>query len=266
MLVDFWTYSCINCLRTLPYLRTWDETYRDDGLVIVGVHTPEFAFERDLDNVEGAVDRLDVRYPVALDNDYGTWNAWANRYWPASYFIDRAGHVRFAHFGEGAYEEKEDVIRQLLAEPELDAPVADEVEAPVAMGVETPETYLGYERLDRFDGSQVVPDREADYTLPASLPANGLAYGGRWTVEGERIVAGEDARLRLRYRARSVHLVLGTSGDSKTVEVLVDGKRLDDVQVTDDKLYTLASSPRSGERVLELRFEPGTEAYAFTFG
>ncbi len=266
VLVDFWTYSCINCLRTLPYLTTWDETYRDDGLVIVGVHTPEFAFERDLDNVEGAVDRLNVRYPVALDNDYGTWNAWANRYWPASYFIDRAGHVRFAHFGEGAYEEKEDVIRQLLAEPELDAPVAGEIEAPVAMGVETPETYLGYERLDRFYGSQVVPDREAGYTLPASLPANGLAYGGRWTVEGERIVAGEDARLRLRYRARSVHLVLGTSGDSKTVEVLVDGKRLDDVQVTDDKLYTLASSLQSGERLLELRFEPGTEAYAFTFG
>ena len=245
VLLDFWTYSCINCLRTLPYLRTWDQTYRDDGLVIVGVHTPEFTFERDLGNVEAAVDRLDVDYPVALDNDYGTWNAWANRYWPASYFIDRSGHVRFAHFGEGAYEEKEDVIRQLLAEPGLDAPVSGEVEAPTAMGVETPETYLGYERLDRFYGSQIVPGREAEYVLPDSLPSNGLGYGGRWTVEGERIVAGEDARLRLRYRARSVHLVLGTAQDPKTVEVTVDGQRLDDVHVTDDKLYTLASALRA---------------------
>jgi cytochrome c biogenesis protein CcdA/thiol-disulfide isomerase/thioredoxin len=266
VLLDFWTYSCINCLRTLPYLRSWDDAYRDDGLVIVGVHTPEFAFERDRGNVEGAVERLGVRYPVALDNDYGTWNAWANRYWPASYFIDRRGHVRFAHFGEGAYEEKESVIRDLLAEPELEAPVAGEIEAESAMGVETPETYLGYERLARYHGSEIVPGREAQYSLPESLPANGVAYGGRWTVEGERIVAGRDARLRLRYLARKVHLVLGTSSGPKTVEVTVDGEQLGAVRVTDDKLYTLASSFQLGDRVLELRFDPGTEAYAFTFG
>ena len=266
VLIDFWTYSCINCLRTLPYLRSWDETYRDDGLVIVGVHTPEFAFERDLGNVEDAVERLDVGYPVALDNDYGTWNAWANRYWPASYFIDRRGHVRFAHFGEGAYEEKEDVIRTLLAEPGLDPPVAGEVEAETAMGVETPETYLGYERLAGFFGGEVVPDRKAEYSLPKRLPPNGVAYGGRWTVEGERIVAGTNARLRLRYRARKVHLVLGTSSGPKTVVVSVDGEPVGSVRVTDDKLYTLTSSFHPGEHVLDLRFEPGTQAYAFTFG
>ncbi len=266
VLIDFWTYSCINCLRTLPYLRTWDEAYRDDGLVIVGVHTPEFAFERELGNVEAAVERLEVRYPVALDNGYGTWNAWANRYWPASYFIDRRGHVRFAHFGEGAYEEKEEVIRTLLAEPVLDPPVAGEVEAEAAMGVETPETYLGYERLAGFRGGEIVPGREAEYTLPESLPANGVAYGGRWTVEGERIVAGQDARVRLRYRARNVYLVLGTSSRPKTVQVEVDGERLDSVRVTADKLYTLASSSEARDRILDLRFEPGTEAYAFTFG
>jgi len=266
VLVDFWTYSCINCLRTLPYLRSWDDAYRDDGLVIVGVHTPEFAFERDQGNVEAAVERLGVGYPVALDNDYGTWNAWANRYWPASYFIDRSGHVRFAHFGEGAYEEKESVIRDLLAEPGLGASVAGEVDAESAMGVETPETYLGYERLERYYGGEIVPGREAGYRLPESLPPGGVAYGGRWTVEGERIVAGSDAQLRLRYRARKVHLVLGTSSGPKTVEVSVDGKRLDAVRVTDDKLYTLASSFQLGDRVLDLRFDPGTEAYAFTFG
>jgi cytochrome c biogenesis protein CcdA/thiol-disulfide isomerase/thioredoxin len=266
VLVDFWTYSCINCLRTLPYLRGWDQAYRDDGLVIVGVHTPEFAFERDQGNVEAAIERLGVRYPVALDNDYGTWNAWANRYWPASYLIDRRGHVRFAHFGEGAYEEKEQVIRTLLAEPELEPPVAGSVDADTAVGVETPETYLGYERLERFYGGEVVPDLEAEYTLPESLPPNGLAYGGRWTVEGERIVAGEDARIRLRYQATTVHLVLGTSSGPKTVEVAVDGERVGSVRVTVDRLYTLASSLQAGDRVLDLRLEAGTEAYAFTFG
>jgi cytochrome c biogenesis protein CcdA/thiol-disulfide isomerase/thioredoxin len=266
VLVDFWTYSCINCLRTLPYLRSWDRAYRDEGLVIVGVHTPEFAFERDRGNVESAVEKLDVRYPVALDNEYGTWNAWSNRYWPASYFIDRRGHVRFAHFGEGAYEEKEEVIRTLLAESNLDAPVARTVDGETSEGVETPETYLGYERLDRFYGSEVVPRQEAEYRLPAALPPNGVAYGGRWTVEGERIVAGRDARLRLRYRARKVHLVLGTSSGPKSVRVAVDGRRLRTVRVTEDDLYTLAAAFQTGDRLLELRFEPGTEAYAFTFG
>jgi cytochrome c biogenesis protein CcdA/thiol-disulfide isomerase/thioredoxin len=266
VLLDFWTYSCINCLRTLPYLRSWDSAYRDDGLVVVGVHTPEFAFERDRGNVESAIERLSIRYPVALDNEYGTWTAWANRYWPASYFIDRRGHVRFAHFGEGAYAEKEDVIRQLLAEPRLGRPVAGSVEAETPAGVETPETYLGYERLANLHGSQVVPEREARYRLPASLPTNGVAYGGRWTVQAERIVAGADARLRLRYHARKVHLVLGASADHKSVQVVVDGKRRRTVRVTDHKLYTLASFLQPGDHLLELRFEPGTEAYAFTFG
>jgi cytochrome c biogenesis protein CcdA/thiol-disulfide isomerase/thioredoxin len=266
VLLDFWTYSCINCLRTLPYLRSWHSAYGDDGLVIVGVHTPEFAFERDRENVEGAIERLDVRYPVALDNDYGTWNAWANRYWPAEYFIDRRGHVRFAHFGEGAYAEKEAVIRRLLAEHGLGGPVSGSIEAETAAGVETPETYLGYERLDRFRSPQLVPEKEATYRLPASLPPNGLAYGGRWTVEGERIVAGAGARLRLRYHARKVHLVLGTATGRKSVQVIVDGNRHRTVRVSEDKLYTLASFLQPGDHLLELRFEPGTQAYAFTFG
>ncbi len=171
VLIDFWTYSCINCLRTLPYLKRWDEVYRDKGLVVIGVHTPEFAFERVRSNVDQATRSLGIDYPVALDNEYGTWNAWANRYWPAKYFIDRAGNVRFAHFGEGAYAESESVIRKLLAEPGLPKPVSGSVEAEVPVGVETPETYLGYERIDRFYGSPIASDRGG--RLHASEGASG---------------------------------------------------------------------------------------------
>ncbi len=268
VVLDFWTYSCINCLRTLPYLKRWDEAYRDKGLVLVGVHTPEFAFERDRSNVEDAVERLGLEYPVALDSDYGTWEAWENRYWPAKYFVDREGHVRYAHFGEGEYAESEAVIRELLAEPGLPEMVSNDVTAPQAsMDVGTPETYLGYGRLDRFSGSPVQPDEEATYSFPAYLPPNGLAYSGRWTVEEERIVAGADARLRMGFRSRSVNLVLGVAERVGAVEVFVDGKRLRRVEVRRDDLYPLASLPGPAkEHVLELRFAPGTEAYAFTFG
>jgi cytochrome c biogenesis protein CcdA/thiol-disulfide isomerase/thioredoxin len=266
VVIDFWTYSCINCLRTLPYLKSWYETYRHDGLVIVGVHTPEFSFERVPDNVRRSVDQLGIEYPVALDNDYSTWTAWGNRYWPAKYFIDRKGHVRFAHFGEGAYEESEEVIRTLLSERGLPAPVSASIEGETSEGVQTPETYLGYARLAGFVGSRIEPNREAEYTIPTVVPENGIAYGGSWTVEAERIVAGENARLRLSYHARKVHLVLGTAGDVETVEVSVDGRRVNTVRVTEDELYTLASFPEDGDHTLDLRFSPGTEAYAFTFG
>jgi len=265
VVLDFWTYSCINCLRTLPYLKRWDEAYRDDGLVLVGVHTPEFAFERKESNVEAAIERLGIDYPVALDPEYGTWEAWGNRYWPAKYFIDRAGRVRFAHFGEGDYEGNEEVIRELLAEDDLSGPVSGSVTAPVpGQDTETPETYLGYQRLDRFSGSPILKDKETTYTFPAFLPPNGLAYEGSVTVEGERIVAGEDARVRLNYRAGLVNLVLGGKG---SVEVLVDGKRVKTVEVTRDDIYELASfEGPAKERLLELRFTPGVTAYAFTFG
>ncbi len=268
VLLDFWTYSCINCLRTLPYLERWYETYRDEGLVLVGVHSPEFAFERDASNVASAVRRLGVRYPVALDPDFATWQAWGNQYWPATYFVDRAGHVRHAHFGEGDYAESEHVIRELLAEQHLPAPVAQAVVAPrAADDVETPETYLGYERLASLAGSRVRPNREAEYGFPASLAENGVAYAGRWTVEAERIVAGEGARLRLSFRAREVNLVLGMDGESGAVDVLVDGRFVRRVRVSRDDVYSLASFPGPARRrLLELRVSRGTAAYAFTFG
>jgi len=267
VVIDFWTYSCINCLRTLPHVTAWDEAYRDDGLVIVGVHTPEFAFEREPDNVRRAVRDHGIEYPVALDPDYGTWQAWLNRYWPAKYFVDRRGHLRYAHFGEGDYEESERVIRRLLAEDTDRALVSEEIADETPTGPQTPESYLGYRRIDRFVGSRIEPNREAEYTIPEFVPLHGLAYGGRWTVEDERIVAGPDARLRLHFRGSDVFLVLGTAGDVETVEVTLDGERLGRATVTQDDIYTLARIP--GEKrshVLDLGFSPGTEAYAFTFG
>ncbi|HSE80339.1 MAG TPA: cytochrome c biogenesis protein DipZ [Gaiellaceae bacterium] len=267
VVIDFWTYSCINCLRTLPHVKAWDQAYRDDGLVIVGVHTPEFAFEREPDNVRRAVRDHGIEYPVALDPDYGTWQAWLNRYWPAKYFVDRRGHLRYAHFGEGDYEESERVIRRLLAEDTDRALVSEEIADETPTGPQTPESYLGYQRIDRFVGSRIEPNGEAEYTVPEFVPLHGLAYGGRWTVEAERIIAGGDAHLRLHFRGSDVFLVLGTAGDVETVEVTLDGERLGKATVTQDDIYTLARIP--GEKrghVLDLSFSPGTEAYAFTFG
>jgi len=263
VLVDFWTYSCVNCLRTLPFLRAWDKAYRDDGLQIVGVHTPEFAFEHEVDNVRGAADRLDVRYAIAIDNDYGTWNAYGNRYWPAKYLIDRQGHVRFVHYGEGAYGETERVIRSLLAERPASALVSAAIAEATPSRHATPETYLGYQRLMGLANPAVAPDRSAPYLLPAKLAQNQLAYGGRWRVEAERAVAGRRARLRLRFHAREVNLVLGGNG---TVRVLLDGRATRSVKVRGSRLYNLIELPRLRTGLLELRFSPGVAGYAFTFG
>jgi thiol-disulfide isomerase/thioredoxin len=264
VLIDFWTYSCINCLRTLPYVKRWADTYRGAGLVVVGVHTPEFVFERVPANVERTARSLGVAYPVALDNGYGTWSAWGNQYWPAKYLVDRQGHVRYAHFGEGQYQRTEDVIRTLLAEKSLPKPVSASIRDQTPSELLTPETYLGSARIDRFVGSRLVPGREADYSIPKVVPQSSFAYGGRWTVEEERIVAGRDATLRLSFHARKVFLVLGSNG---RVEVAVDGRPVRTVQVTEDRLYTLAELPgEAGDHTLDLSFSPGTEAYAFTFG
>ena len=264
VLIDFWTYSCINCLRTLPHVKAWYQTYHDKGLVVIGVHTPEFAFEHVPGNVRGAVRRLGITYPVALDNDYGTWNAFQNQYWPAKYLIDRRGHLRYYHFGEGSYDTTEARIRTLLGENAGMLPVANELSDPTPRGMMTPESYLGYQRLARFAQKTVTPGRFATYHLPAGdLHENELAYGGRWKVQAERIVAGPGAQLRLRFVARSVHLVLGGHG---SVAVIVDGTPVGVVPVRGSRLYTLARLPTAQSRLLELHFSPGVEAYAFTFG
>jgi len=262
VLVDFWTYSCINCLRTLPHLKAWYAAYAPKGRVIVGVHTPELAFEHVPSNVRSAVERLGVRYPVALDGHYGTWNAYGNQYWPAEYLIDKRGHLRHAHFGEGRYRETERLIRALLRE-KGGAPVSAHLVDPTPDHPMTPESYLGYSRLDRYAGSRIRPGQEGQYTLPRALPPNDLAYGGRWRVEAERIVSGRGARLRLHFLAKDVFLVLGGKG---RVRVLVDGKTLRTVRVSGiARLYTLLRSSGT-DGLLELRFTPGISAYAFTFG
>jgi cytochrome c biogenesis protein CcdA/thiol-disulfide isomerase/thioredoxin len=263
VLVDFWTYSCVNCLRTLPFLRAWDKAYRADGLQIVGVHTPEFAFEHEVGNVRSAVKRLGVHYAVAIDNDYGTWNAYRNQFWPAKYLIDRDGHIRFVHFGEGSYGETERVIRNLLAERPARALVSAAIAEAMPTRAATPETYLGFERLMGLANPAVAPDRDAAYKLPSTLAQNRLAYGGRWRVEAERAIAGRRARLQLRFRAKEVNLVLG--GDGRVV-VLLDGKPVRSVRVHGSRLYNLLRLPRVRTGLLELRVERGVAGYAFTFG
>jgi cytochrome c biogenesis protein CcdA/thiol-disulfide isomerase/thioredoxin len=264
VLVDFWTYSCINCLRTLPYLESWYKRYRSKGLVIIGVHTPEFGFEHDVGNVRDAVRRLDVRYPVGLDNAYGTWKAYANNYWPAHYLIDQEGNVREVHIGEGGYAETERHIRKLLAAGTAGTlPKAGRDPDRTPQELRTPESYLGYLRIANYAGSPLQTDRPAVYHFPSALDLDTFAYAGHWTVEGERIVAGNDARLRLHFTARKVHLVLGGHG---ALKVKLDGKPAGTVRVTNDRLYTLVSLPQARNGLLELRFSRGLSAYAFTFG
>jgi thiol-disulfide isomerase/thioredoxin len=263
VLIDFWTYSCVNCLRTFPYLREWDDRYRAAGLTIVGVHAPEFAFERVEANVRENTKRLKLRYPIALDNRFGTWSAWHNQYWPAKYLIDRNGRVRYYHFGEGEYSATEETIRTLLAERGGPVPRPSGLDEDATRELVTPESYLGYERLARYNGVPVLRDAERAYSFPPSLEANELAFAGRWTFEHERAVAGRNARLRLQYRARDVFLVLTGTG---TVRVFVDGKPERAVPVRGDRLYTLVERPAGGDHLLELRFSPGVAGYAFTFG
>ncbi len=260
VLVDFWTYSCINCLRTLPHLEAWDRAYEKDGLTIVGVHTPEFAFEHVPNNVRSAVRRLGIHYPVAQDNGYATWSAYRNNFWPADYLVDRAGRIRFTHFGEGAYGETESQIRQLLGErPGKRTTVTDATPREIT----TPESYLGYERLQRFAG-RISYDDEARYRFPRRLAQDELAYAGEWTVQPTRIVAGDDARLRLRFEAKDVYLVLGGHG---RVATFVDGHPTGTVDVSGTpRLYTIEHYRSLTRALLELHASPGVEAYAFTFG
>jgi cytochrome c biogenesis protein CcdA/thiol-disulfide isomerase/thioredoxin len=261
VLVDFWTYSCINCIRTLPHLRAWYAAYHKAGLEIIGVHTPEFAFEHVLRNVRQATHDLNVTWPVALDNSYNTWTAYSNQYWPADYLVDKSGRVRDYHFGEGAYGQTEQAIRTLLGEtgPAHAARVADATPTEQS----TPESYLGTERLARYVGSTIHPNVPAQYTFASALPADELTYAGTWTVGRQRIVAGLGARLRVHFRARYVYIVLGGKG---TVRALIDGKPARTTRITSDRLYTVVSGPAPREDVLELQFSPGVNAYAFTFG
>lgn len=291
VLVDFWTYSCINCIRTLPYLRAWAETYREQGLVVIGVHSPEFAFEKKIDNVKGAIDRFGITYPVAVDNEFRIWRAFRNNYWPALYFVDAEGRIRHHQFGEGGYERSEQVIRELLAEAAGHRPAqADEV-APHAAGVEAPpdlaalrsgETYLGYAQATGFRSPQGLGmDQPRNYTI-GDLAPNTWGLSGTWTIASDHAEAkAPDAALAYRFEARDLHLVLGPSADGRPVRfrVTLDGSppgadhgadtNADGYGViADTRLYQLVRQSGSVRvRRFEIRFlAPGANAFAFTFG
>jgi thiol-disulfide isomerase/thioredoxin len=292
VLVDFWTYTCINWLRTLPYIRAWAEKYQDHGLVVIGVHTPEFDVEHDLDNVRRAVKDLRVDYPVAVDNDYAIWSAFDNHYWPALYFVDAQGQIRHHRFGEGDYEESEMILQQLLAETGISGGVGHDLVSVDARGVEaaadwdslrSPENYLGYERTEYFASSNgAVLDTPHVYAAPARLPLNHWALAGDWTLQRQAILLNQaEGRITYRFHARDLHLVMGPVARETPVRfrVRIDGQPpgaghgtdVDDQgdgTLTDPRLYQLVRQPGPvSERTFEITFlDPGVQAYAFTFG
>jgi cytochrome c biogenesis protein CcdA/thiol-disulfide isomerase/thioredoxin len=270
VLIDFWTYTCINCLRTLPYLEAWDRRYRSAGLTIVGVHAPEFGFEHDAGNVQRAIAANHVNYPVVQDNDLATWNAYGNQYWPAEYLIDAEGQVRETRFGEGDYGKSESAIRSLLAERGARISAArahPKGITPVGLQA-TPETYVGAARAQGFVGTAPKLGTTT-YKLPANAPPlNGFALGGRWKIGDEPATAQAGATLAATVQARFVYLVLSPPSAARAgaVNVSVDGEPPRRITVDTQRLYTLASFPAAGRHALKLTFAPGTSAYAFTFG
>jgi len=268
VLVDFWTYSCINCQRSLPHVEAWYRAYAKDGLVVVGVHTPEFPFEYVVSNVKAAAARLGVEYPIAIDDHYGTWDAYDNEDWPAEYLIDQTGEVRYDSFGEGDYATMEHNIRELLSvNPSVRLPKPTEVPNKTPNQETTLESYIGYERFDPgfYDGvPALTPDMATIYTLASDIPVNDLSFGGTWTQQAWSATAGPDAKLDLNFMANDVYLVLGGTG---TVNVSLNGAHLKTIDVSGiPTLYTLGSFNSFTTGLLQLSVSPGVRAYDFTFG
>ena len=291
VLVDFWTYTCINWRRTLPYVRAWAEKYRDQGLVVIGVHSPEFSFEKNIDNVRWSTKEMRINYPVAVDSEFTIWRAFKNQYWPALYFIDAMGRIRHDQFGEGSYEQSEMIIQRLLAEAgaggRSDEPAAiDPRGLEVAAdwtSLKSPENYVGYERTQNFiSPGGAVRNEPRTYALPARLGVNDWALSGDWTMKSEATVLNKpNGRIVYRFHARDLHLVMGPSrpGMSVKFRVLLDGKapgaahgtdvdEQGDGTVTEQRLYQLIRQPKPiVDRQFEIEFlGPGVEAFAFTFG
>ena len=290
VLVDFWTYTCINWLRTLGYVRAWSDKYAEHGLVVVGVHTPEFPFERDVENIQAAAKVMDVRYPIAIDSDYGVWEAFANQYWPAVYIADAEGRIRHHQFGEGAYDECETVIQQLLREAGHDVggdlvsiePNGFEAQADWS-NLESRETYLGYvQGLNFASPGGAKPDQRRTFSVPEPLRLNHWALSGDWAVESRAsVLKGDEGRIAFRFHSRDVHLVMGPAqrGAEVPFRVRIDGAAPDgahglDVDeegrgtLTEQRLHQLVRQPGSiVDRTFEIEFlSPGAEAYCFTFG
>jgi thiol-disulfide isomerase/thioredoxin len=291
VLIDFWTYTCINWLRTLPYVRAWDEKYRDRGLVVIGVHAPEFAFERNIDNVRRAVKDMRIDYPIAVDNEHVIWRAFKNQYWPALYFIDSQGRVRHHQFGEGAYEQSEMIIQELLAKTGVGGIDREPVSVD-ARGIEvaadwaslkSPENYVGYERTENFASpGGAIPDKPRPYVLPSRLRLNDWALSGDWSVKAQSAALNDrNGAIAYRFHARDLHLVMGPAapGTSVRFRVLIDGQppgaahgidvdEKGDGTVTEQRLYQLIRQPKPiADRQFEIEFlGPGAEVFAFTFG
>ena len=275
VLIDFWTYTCINCIRTLPYLKAWDARYRDDGLTIVGVHSPEFEFEKSASNVQRAIHADGIRYPVVQDNDLATWQAWLNQAWPAEYLIDARGHVRHVHLGEGEYAQTEQDIRALLAEAGARRLGAHSRPRDVIRPSlqTTPETYVGAERADGFTTAPKTGRHNYPATPTHALGLNQFTLGGTWDISGQAATAVRTATLSARVRAKDVYVVLGPPPNHEqrpaTVGralVALDGKPYRSLAVGNQRLYSVASLRRPGVHVITLRLSPGVSAYSFTFG
>jgi thiol-disulfide isomerase/thioredoxin len=267
VLIDFWTYSCINCRRALPHVEAWYNAYQKDGFVVIGVHTPEFAFEHVVSNVSSQATALGVKYPVAIDNDYATWNAYQNQYWPAEYLIDKTGVIQHVAFGEGDYGTTEDDIRTLLGDgsPGVHLPPPTDVADTTPTEQQTQETYLGSQYAPlHASGTAPVGNATQTYQFPSAVQPDTFALSGTWTESAEALTAGANAQLRLNYQANDAYLVLGGTG---TVTVDINGTQTQTIQVTGvPKLYTLASGQNDARETLTLTAGPGVQAYDFTFG
>src|SRR5271168_5567502 len=291
VVVDFWTYSCINCLRAIPYVEAWEEKYKNDGLVVIGVHTPEFAFEKDQGNVSNAVTDLKITYPVAIDSDYAIWKAFNNQYWPAHYFIDAKGEIRYHHFGEGKYDESEEVIQQLLKEKNSSLNASGFVQvnpsgseaAPDFGNVASPETYIGYDRAQNYASPQKIKqDKPQLYTAPGRLDVNQWGLVGSWNVSGEHAqLVAAPGKVIFRFHARDLHFVLGPGENGQPIRfrIRIDGTppgedhggdtdAKGDGVVKEYRLYQLVRQQGKVEdRTFEIEFlDPGVQAFAFTFG
>lgn len=279
VLIDFWTYTCINCIRTLPYIRDWNTKYKDKDLVIIGIHTPEFEFEKDPTNVGQAISDFKLTYPIVQDNDYATWGAYDNHYWPAKYLIDKDGKVRYTHFGEGDYDATEQAIQDLLKEKGAD--VTNKIQnSEYQVDTQTPETYLGYARLQALIPTQNISrDKSAIYSNDFSIPANNFALTGSWTIASEYARPASDARLEFNFNSRQVYLVMRPKNKNHAgrVKVYLDDKVVTTeagadvksgiVSVDEDRLYSLIQQDSGKQGVLKLEFLDGNiELFAFTFG
>jgi cytochrome c biogenesis protein CcdA/thiol-disulfide isomerase/thioredoxin len=269
VLVDFWTYTCINCIRTLPYVENWYKKYADKGLVIVGVHTPEFEFEKVSSNVKKAIADFGITYPVMQDNNYATWNAYNNQYWPAEYFIDANGKIRFTHFGEGNFDETESRIQLLLKEAGSQVAGIPIKNTDYTIDAQTPETYVGIERMDRFASPEnITADIIMNFSTPANLTQDQFAFEGKWTVSSQYATPADSAKLNFAFSAKNVYLVMRPKGTTPgAVTVYLDGKKKNTVTVDSDRLYTLITLPVAGSHLLQLIFsDSNIQVYAFTFG